>query len=53
MKRATLKVNNRIYERYKKFCKQNGFMIGKRVENFMLEDLNNPLNFVRKIKRVI
>jgi len=53
MERATIKVDNKTYKRYKKFCKQNGFLIGKRVENFMLEDLNNPLNLVRKLKRVI
>ncbi len=50
---ATIKVERVTYAKYKKFCKQNGFTIGKRVENFMLEDLENPLNFVRKIKRVI
>ncbi len=50
---ATIKARKEIYARYKKFCKQNGFLIGKRVENFMREDLENPLNFVRKIKRVI
>ncbi len=50
---VAMRVNGKTYARYKKFCKQNGFTIGKRVENFMLEDLENPLNFVRKIKRVI
>ena len=50
---ATIKVEQKVYGKYKKFCKQNGFTIGKRVENFMLEDLENPLNLIRKIKRVI
>ncbi len=50
---ATIKVEKATYARYKKFCKQNGFTISKRVENFMLEDLENPLNFIRKIKRAI
>ncbi len=45
--KVTLKIVSKVYACYKKFCKQNGFTIGKRIENFMLEDLENPLNFVR------
>ncbi len=50
---VTLKIDTNTYQKYKKFCKWNGFTIGKRIENFMVEELNNPLNIIRKIKRVI
>ncbi len=39
---VAIRVNKKTYAKYKKFCKQNGFTIGKRIGNFMLEDLAGP-----------
>lgn len=33
--RITLSVNKEIYDRYKGFCKKEGFVMSKQVEKFM------------------
>ena len=37
--KLTISVNKKIKDLYKKFCDDEGFKIGKRIEKFMLEEL--------------
>jgi len=38
-KRVTLFVNSKIYEKYKQHCEKNGFILSKRFEMFMENEL--------------
>ena len=37
--KLTVSVNKAIKDKYKKFCEENGLMIGKQLELFMLKEL--------------
>ena len=38
-KNVTLKVNSRVYDEYRYYCKNKGLIISKQFENFMFEEL--------------
>jgi len=38
-KTVTLSIDEKVYEEYRKFCEENGFIISKQVEKFMKEEL--------------
>ena len=38
-KNVTLKVNSRVYDEYRDYCKKKGLIISKQFENFILEEL--------------
>jgi len=38
-KNITLSVDSETYEKYAKFCRENGFVISKRFEIFMKKEL--------------
>jgi len=39
-KTVTLSIDEKTYERYKKYCEENGLILSKKVEMFMKEELN-------------
>lgn len=38
-KRATLSVNAKIYDEYKKYCEEKGIILSKQFELFMKEEI--------------
>ncbi len=51
MKKVTsLKVDIRIYKKYKKFCKENGLLIGKRIQDLLEADLEKRLIKLPEVK---
>lgn len=53
-KNITLKVNTKIYDQYRKYCKKQGLIVSKQVENMMNEVLNKEKvikSVSRKIRR--
>lgn len=38
-KPVTLSIDKKTYEQYRKHCEQNGFILSKKVEMFMREEL--------------
>jgi len=38
-KTVSLSVDDQIYEKYRKFCKENGIILSKQVELFMRSEL--------------
>jgi len=38
-KTVTLSIDEKTYEEYKKYCEENGLILSKQVENFMLEQI--------------
>ncbi len=42
-KTINLRIDNRVYQKYKKFCKDNGLIIGKRIEDLMDADLEKRI----------
>ncbi len=43
-KNVTLKVNSKVYDEYRDYCKKKGIIISKQFENFMLEELEKLKN---------
>lgn len=43
-KNVTLKVNSKIYDGYRDYCKRKGIIISKQFENFMIEELEKLKN---------
>jgi len=39
-KNVTLKIDSKIYEEYRKFCKEEGIIVSKQIEKFIKEELN-------------
>jgi len=40
-KNVTLKIDSKVYDEYRKFCKEKGLIISKQFENFIKEELKN------------
>ncbi len=40
-KSVTLKLDSKVYDDYRKFCKEEGLIISKQVEKFIKEELKN------------
>lgn len=38
--KLTISVNKEIKDKYKEFCEEEGFKIGKQIEKFMTAELN-------------
>jgi len=38
-KTVSLSVDEKIYDEYKKYCKENSLILSRKVENFMKEEL--------------
>ena len=38
-KSVTLKVDSKVYDEYRKFCKEKGLIVSKQFENFIKEEL--------------
>jgi hypothetical protein len=43
-KNITLKVNSELYEKYKKFCKKEGWIMSRRFEKLMALELKEGKN---------
>ncbi len=39
-KNVTLKIDSKVYDEYRKFCKEKGLIVSKQFENFIKEELN-------------
>lgn len=40
-KNVTLKIDSKIYDDYRKFCKEKGIIVSKQFENFIKQELKN------------
>lgn len=40
-KNVTLKIDSKVYDEYRKYCKEKGLIISKQFENFIKEELKN------------
>jgi len=40
-KNVTLKIDSKVYDEYRKFCKEEGIIVSKQVEKFIKEELKN------------
>jgi hypothetical protein len=40
-KNVTLKIDSKVYDEYRKFCKEEGLIVSKQIEKFIKEQLNN------------
>ncbi len=40
-KSVTLKIDSKVYDEYRKFCKDKGLIVSKQFENFIKEELKN------------
>ena len=38
-KNVTLKIDSKIYDEYRKFCKEEGIIVSKQVEKFIQKEL--------------
>lgn len=48
-KNVTLKIDSKIYNEYRKFCKEEGIIVSKKIEKFIKEELNkNVINHGKK-----
>ena len=48
-KNVTLKIDSKIYDEYRTFCKEEGIIVSKQVEKFIKEELNkNGVNHGKK-----
>ena len=48
--RFNANVNSELHKRYKKFCKENGLVMGKRIEELMRADLEKRLIKIPEVK---
>ncbi|MEM3370311.1 MAG: hypothetical protein QW471_01270 [Candidatus Woesearchaeota archaeon] len=48
-KNVTLKIDSKVYEEYRKFCKEKGLIVSKQFENFIKEEFNKKgINYGQK-----
>ena len=48
-KNVTLKIDSKIYDEYRKFCKEEGIIVSKQIEKFIKEQLNKKeVNYGKK-----
>ena len=47
---TTISVDAKVHDKYKKFCKENGLVIGKRIEGLMCADLEKRLIKIPKMR---
>jgi len=40
-KNVTLKIDSKIYDEYRKYCKEEGIIVSKQIEKFIKEELKN------------
>ena len=40
-KNVTLKIDSKVYEEYRKFCREKGLIVSKQFENFIKQELKN------------
>jgi len=40
-KNVTLKIDSKVYDEYRKFCKEEGIIVSKQIEKFIKEELKN------------
>lgn len=40
-KNVTLKIDSKVYDEYRKYCKDKGLIVSKQFENFIKEELKN------------
>lgn len=40
-KNVTLKIDSKIYDDYREYCKDKGLIVSKQFENFIKEELKN------------
>jgi hypothetical protein len=38
-KNVTLKIDSKVYDEYRKFCKEKGLIVSKQFENFIKDEL--------------
>ncbi len=38
-KNVTLKIDSKVYDEYRKFCKEEGLIVSKQIEKFIKEQL--------------
>jgi len=50
MAKVTVRISDKIYKRYKKFCKENAVIISKRLEILMEKDMSEILVGLPKVK---
>lgn len=48
--KTTIRIEGRVYTKYKNFCKENGLVIAKRLEDFMRADLEKRLIKIPEVK---
>ncbi len=48
---TSIRVNISIYKKYKQFCKANGLLIGKRIQDLIEADFEKRLIKRKKIQR--
>ncbi len=48
--KTTIRVESRLHSNYKKFCKENGLVFAKRIEELMRADLEMRLIKIPKVK---
>ncbi len=39
-KNVTLKIDSKVYDEYRRFCKEEGIIVSKQIEKFIKEELN-------------
>ena len=47
---TSIRVDNSIYKRYKKFCKEHGLLIGKRIQDLIEADFERRLIKIPEVK---
>jgi len=40
-KNVTLKIDSKVYDEHRKFCKEEGIIVSKQIEKFIKEELKN------------
>ena len=40
-KNVTLKIDSKVYDDYRKYCKEKGLIVSKQFENFIKQELKN------------
>ncbi len=48
--RINVEVDSELHKRFKSFCKKNGLVMGRRIEDFMRADLEKRLIKIPKVK---
>ncbi len=47
---TSIRVNSKTYKKYKKFCKENGLLIGKRIQDLIEADLEKRIIKLPEVK---